>query len=172
MAVNLADYFARTRGIESGGDPNAVSPTGATGVYQFIPSTWRQYGGGGDIHDPTAQQAAMERLTAANAAALTKVLGREPTAGELYLAHQQGAFGASRLLGNPGASPASMGLGNAVRVNGGDPNAPASAFISKWTSKFGDAPAAAPQVASLGPAPAPAAPPPAAAPTPPPAPRS
>lgn len=131
------DYFKKLAQVESGGNPNAVSPTGARGIYQFIPSTWRQYAGAGaDINDPQAQNAAVQRLTADNRTALTKALGREPTAGELYLAHQQGAGGAIKLLSNPGATPAELGLARNVAVNGGNPNAPAAQFVQKWTSKF------------------------------------
>lgn len=136
MAVDLADYFARTRRIENPkGDPNATSPTGAKGDFQFIPSTWRQYGRG-DITDPAAQLDAMRRFTADNVRVLTAGLGREPTGPELYLAHQQGAGGALALLRNPGASPADLGLRRAVAVNGGDPSAPASAFVDKWKAKY------------------------------------
>lgn len=130
------DYFGKLAQVESGGNPNATSPTGAKGVFQFIPSTWAQYGGGADIRDPKAQFAAVQKLTADNRSALSSALGREPTAGELYLAHQQGAGGAIKLLSNPNATPAQLGLGRAVAVNGGNPNAPAGQFVQKWASKF------------------------------------
>lgn len=130
------DYFGKLAQIESKGNPNAVSPTGAQGLFQFIPSTWKQYGGGADVRDPQAQFVAVQKFTADNRNALTQALGREPTAGELYLAHQQGAGGAIKLLANPGATPAELGLGRNVAVNGGNPNAPAGQFVQKWTSKF------------------------------------
>ena len=129
------DYFGKLAQVESGGKADAVSPTGARGVYQFMPKTWEQYGQG-NINDPAAQNAAVQRLTADNRTALAQALGREPTAGELYLAHQQGAGGAIKLLTNPGATPAELGLGRNVAVNGGNPNAPAAQFVQKWTSKF------------------------------------
>lgn len=130
------DYFKKLAQVESGGNPNAVSPTGARGMFQFIPSTWKQYGGGADVRDPQAQFVAVQKLTADNRNALAQALGREPTAGELYLAHQQGAGGAIKLLSNPSATPAELGLGRNVAVNGGNPNAPAGQFVQKWTSKF------------------------------------
>lgn len=130
------DYFGKLAQIESKGNPNAVSPTGAQGLFQFIPSTWKQYGGGADVRDPKAQFVAVQKFTADNRDALTQALGREPTAGELYLAHQQGAGGAIKLLSNPGATPAELGLARNVAVNGGNPNAPAAQFVQKWVSKF------------------------------------
>ncbi len=134
-----ANYYARTAQIENPkGDPNATSPTGATGTFQFMPSTWAKYGGGADIHGD--QTAAMTALTQDNNLALSSALGRPPTAAELYLAHQQGAGGAIKLLTNPAATPAQLGLGNAVSVNGGDPNAPAADFVSKWGQKFAGVP--------------------------------
>jgi hypothetical protein len=73
----------------------------------------------------------MDALTADNKASLTSALGREPTDAELYLAHQQGAGGAIKLLQNPNMTPAQLGLGQAVAVNNGNPNAPAVAFTNK-----------------------------------------
>lgn len=133
------DYLAKVAAIENpSGSPYATSSTGATGKYQFIPSTWRQFGVG-NIHDPAAQDAAMQRLTQANYNTLQAGLGRAPTDGELYLAHQQGAAGALKLLQNP-ATPAGQLVGSrAISVNGGNPNAPASAFVNKWGSRFGGA---------------------------------
>ncbi len=147
-------YAATVRQIESGGNDQAVSPTGATGRYQFTKGTWDQYGSGSRM-DPNAQEAAMQSLTADDSAKLTKALGRPPTDAELYLAHQQGAGGAIKLLSNPDKTPADLGLGTNVKLNGGDPNAPASAFVSQWNdnwAKYSGSPGAAgganaPQVA-------------------------
>jgi hypothetical protein len=127
-------YKARVSQIETGGNPNQTSPTGATGKYQFIPSTWKTFGGGGDIHGD--QEAAMDKLTAANGSALTSALGRAPTAAELYLAHQQGAGGAKELLANPTARAGDLVGDQAIRVNGGDPNASAATFTNMWAAKF------------------------------------
>jgi hypothetical protein len=133
-------YLAKVAAIENpSGNPYATSSTGATGKYQFIPSTWNQFGGGGNIHDPAAQDAAMNRFTQSNYNALQAGLGRPPSDGELYLAHQQGAAGALRLLQNPGTPAGELVGSQAISVNGGDPSAPASAFVNKWGSKFGGA---------------------------------
>ncbi len=128
-------YAATVRQIESGGNDQAVSPTGAAGRYQFTKGTWDQYGSGSRM-DPNAQEAAMQSLTADDASKLTKALGRPPTDAELYLAHQQGAGGAIKLLTNPDKTPSDLGLGSAVKVNGGDPNAPAADFVSQWNDKW------------------------------------
>lgn len=126
-------YKARVAEIENpGGNPNAVSPTGAKGKYQFLDSTLRANGGvvGGD------QEAAMDRLTASNQASLTRGLGRVPSPGELYLAHQQGDGGALQLLQHPTERAGDLVGDKAIRVNGGDPNSSAAAFTNMWVKKF------------------------------------
>lgn len=140
-------YLARVHQIEGDG----TSSTGAKGPFQFTDSTAKQYG----LKDPFNPQQAADaaaRLAADNRSALTSKLGRPPTDPELYLAHQQGAGGAAALLSNPTltAQQALMTTGmdagaaaRAIRVNGGDPNAPASAFTGMWAAKFVGAPGAA-----------------------------
>lgn len=133
-------YLTRTRQLESGNNPNAQNPnSSAGGDFQFIDSTARQYGLT-DKNDPFASADAAARLGRDNKAALTKALGREPTAGELYLAHQQGAQGAAGLLTNQNA-PASGIVGqDAVALNGGDPGMTGGQFANKWLAKFGGQP--------------------------------
>jgi hypothetical protein len=41
-------------GQESSGDPNAMNPSGATGLMQLMPETWASYNNGGEITDPVA----------------------------------------------------------------------------------------------------------------------
>jgi hypothetical protein len=132
-----AGYLANVAQIESGGDPNAQNPnSSAGGMFQFIDSTAKQYGVT-DRFDPTQAANGAARLAADNAASLRKVLGREPTAGELYLAHQQGAGGASKLLSNPNALASAIVGSEAVRLNGGTDNMTAGEFANKWVSKVG-----------------------------------
>ena len=136
-------YLAQTAAIESRMNPNAVSPTGAMGPFGFTKGTAAQYG----LQNPTdwaASTNAAGRLGADNTATMTRALGRPPTAGELYLAHQQGAVPAAALIKNPTAPAgqvlASVGANpNNIVVNGGDPNAPAGAFAAKFVSQFGSA---------------------------------
>ncbi len=55
--------------------------------------------------DPAANAAMAGAFTQANANYLTQKLGREPTEGELYIAHFLGARGAAKLIGLAGATP-------------------------------------------------------------------
>lgn len=142
LSTGMRGYIDRERQIESGGNPNAVSPAGAKGPDQMMPKTWAEYGHGSPF-DPVASAAATAKLTTDNQAALTKALGHPPSEAELYLAHQQGASGAARLLGNPDVPAGRLVSPAAIRANGGDPNAPASQFTSKWMARFdGAAPGA------------------------------
>lgn len=123
--------------IETGGtfDPNARNPNStAGGLLQFIDSTARQYGLR-DKYDASQSADAGARLQRDNRQALTKALGRDPTPGELYLAHQQGSGGAIRLLANPGALATDIVGLKAVTDNGGRADMTAADFASLWTSK-------------------------------------
>ncbi len=133
-----AGYLARTAQIESSMNPNARNPnSSASGLFQFIDSTAREYGLT-DPFDPVASTDAAARLAAANARTLAPVLGRPPTAGELYLAHQQGGGGAAALLRNPNAAAASVVGDAAANLNAGS-GLTAGQFAQQWTGKFGDA---------------------------------
>lgn len=133
------DYLLAQARLESGLNPDAKARTSsASGLYQFIDSTWldtvdrhgtahgldwadaaisRQ--GGHTTVDPTmrAQIMALRQdpdaaalmaaeLARDNAEALRGVLGREPDATELYLAHFLGAGGAGEFLSALQADPA------------------------------------------------------------------
>lgn len=148
------NYLLRTWQLESGGKINpADSSTGAKGPFQVVGGTAKQYGLT-DPHDFTKSANTAAQLAANNATYLTNTLGHAPTDAEIYLAHQQGAGGATALLRNPGLPAADALSGayfrqaggdrakarelaaNAIRVNGGDPEAPASSFTSMWTARF------------------------------------
>jgi hypothetical protein len=111
---------------ESGFNATARAGTSsATGLFQFIDSTWldmvRRHGGehglgaeaaalanGADAdtrravlalrNDPELSARMAGELTRENAATLQARLGRAPSAGELYAAHVLGAGGAARLI--------------------------------------------------------------------------
>lgn len=111
---------------ESALNPQARAGTSsATGLFQFIESTWldmvRRHGGehglgaqanalrnGADAatrreilelrNDPEIAARMAGELTRENAQALQAQLGRAPSAGELYAAHVMGSGGAARLI--------------------------------------------------------------------------
>ena len=68
--------------------------------------------------------------------------GLPVTASNLYLAHQQGAGGAAKLLGNPNTPAGMLTNPEFIRANGGDPNAPAAAFQQRFGDMFGNKAAA------------------------------
>lgn len=130
------NFLAQTAKIESGFNPSAANPnSSARGLFQFVKGTARDYGLANPM-DPIASTDAAARLAADNKATLMRALGREPTAGELYLAHQQGGGGASKLLANPDARAVDIVGADAVRLNGGNANMTAGEFARRWTSKL------------------------------------
>ena len=142
------DYYSKLAQVESGGNPKAVNPkSGASGLYQFTPGTAKQYGVS-DPTDPQAARAGVERLRADNKDVLTVALGREPTQGEEYLAHQQGASGAAALLKNPDKPAIEVLSGvyknrataaRAIIDNGGSPEMTAGEFSAKQQARFSTA---------------------------------
>lgn len=126
------DYLMAQAKLESSFDPDARARTSsASGLYQFIDSTWLAtldrhgaslgLGGAADAvamrggrhvvtdpamrgqimalrFDPGASALMAGALATDNAAALAPVLGRQPDAAELYMAHFLGAGGATRFL--------------------------------------------------------------------------
>lgn len=138
------DYYDRLAKVESGGDPLAKNPkSSAKGRYQFINSTAKQYGlDKYDFGTPEYTQAedqAVRKLTQDNYDFLKTKLNREPTHGELYLAHQQGAGGAEAILTADPTQKAIDALGvDQVLNNGGNEDITLGEFQKKWTSKFGD----------------------------------
>lgn len=129
-------YLHRTMMLESGGRLDARNPnSSAKGPFQFIDSTARQYG----LEDRTDLAAAADaaaRLARDNMQHLRRVLGRDPSAAELYLAHQQGGGGAARLLGNPDAMASDIVGEAAARLNAGRPGQTAGDFAQHWLNRF------------------------------------
>jgi hypothetical protein len=95
------DYMTTMAQLESGGNANAVSPTGAVGLYQFTGGTAKQYKLGNRF-DGRANAEAAAKLAIDNKKYLEggnkKGSKFEATPENLYLAHQLGAEGARNLL--------------------------------------------------------------------------
>ncbi|WP_053239603.1 transglycosylase SLT domain-containing protein [Pleomorphomonas koreensis] len=126
--------------IESRGDVKAYNKgSKAAGPFQFVPGTARDYGLA-NPYDPAQASDAAARLLRDNRAYLKKSLGRDPTPGELYLAHQQGAGGAEELLKNPDKLAVNVVPLSHILSNGGTADMTAGQFAKLWIDKMGGAP--------------------------------
>lgn len=109
---DLASYKAKNRVAESGGNDRAqAGSSSATGRYQFVRGTFKQYWqkvfGGSEAEaerawqtrrfDGQVQEALMDRFTADNVSFLRRI-GASLTNGNVYLAHFLGTGGAGKLL--------------------------------------------------------------------------
>lgn len=121
--------------IESGFRPDAANKSGATGVYQFMPGTWSAYGNGRSATDADANIDAGMRFTRDNIASFRSQMGRDPTPGEIYLMHQQGAGGAAKLRSNGNVPAADLVGAAAVTQNGGTAGMNAADFSNMWVQK-------------------------------------
>lgn len=133
------EYFTRLAQLESSNNPYARNPkSSAKGKYQFIDSTAQQYGITAPFGTPEytqQEEQAVKQFTADNYNTLKQKLGREPSAGELYLAHQQGAAGAAKLIGSQ--SNASQAVGqDAIALNAGNEDQTGQDFANQWINKF------------------------------------
>ena len=120
--------------IESAFNPNAKNPSGAAGLYQFLPSTARQYKLTNPYNPQEAADAAA-RLAVDNARYLGKC-GIPPTGAYLYLAHQQGMGGAVAIVQ---AAQAKRDVSSTIRrnmnSNGGKGKTPES-FLEYWKTLY------------------------------------
>ena len=109
------DYFAKLAKIESGGRPYVKAQTSsASGLYQFIKSTWVGEGGVwgsdltqafGGLRPSTEEQTARARtFTQKNADALANA-SVKVTSASLYAAHFLGVGTAINVLGKPPETP-------------------------------------------------------------------
>lgn len=126
--------------IESKGDPNAVSPTGAKGLFQFVGGTADQYGIRGQEFDIDANADAAARFAKDNQRSLENA-GVDPTPENLYVAHQQGAGGANTLhrAASQGLEYDQLkpGLRENMRLNNSS-GLSAQGYINKWHNKYAE----------------------------------
>jgi hypothetical protein len=126
----------KTAGIESHFDPKAKNPnSSAGGLFQFIDSTAKSYGLR-DKYDAAQASDAAARLWKDNRDTLAQSLGRQPTNGELYLAHQQGPAGALKIIKNPDATVSSTVGKSAAGLNAGA-GLTNRQFADMWTRRMG-----------------------------------
>jgi hypothetical protein len=130
--------------IESGGKANAVSPGGGyTGLTQMGEEEFKRYGPpGGSRNNPQDSLYAANNYAKSNGIILAHNLGKPPTDADLYLAHQQGAGGASELLKNPNALAIDLVGEKAITGNVSKDlreqakTWTASQFTNYWANKF------------------------------------
>ncbi len=98
--------------VESGGNPNAKNPnSSASGLFQFTNGTWRsmvnKYGKEygitlRDKNNPQASTQMAQLYLRDNASKLSRILGRDPSQGEVYATHFLGLGGTNKLIKNYG----------------------------------------------------------------------
>lgn len=117
----LGEYMIKSMKLESAGGTDTTGAI-ASGYFQFVPETWPSYAKKAGVKQMSAKKATleeqvkvMEAFTKSNADTLKNFLGREPSHGELYLAHHFGASGSKELI-------------KAARST---PNKPVKALVSK-----------------------------------------
>jgi len=139
-------FLERTAQIESAGNPAAKNPkSSAGGLFQQIDENAKEFGVA-DRFDPIQSTEGAIKFALQNKRILSRALGRDPTAAELYLAHQQGGGGAKALLSNPDERALSVLTGlykgnegrarDAIRNNGGSLDMTAGQFANIWINKF------------------------------------
>lgn len=127
--------------IESKFNPLAgANSSSAKGVYQFIDSTGKKYG----LNAQTVYNADMNidagmRFMRDNIIAFRQAFKRNPNVGEIYMMHQQGFGGLSKLLRNPNASAASVIGNDKLFKNGGKLSQSAKDFMDMWGERVASA---------------------------------
>lgn len=105
--TDMDDYMRRNAQFESANNNDATNPgSGAAGIYQFLPSTWKWIAREAPelglteegIRDRDQQTKAMRYYTNKSVRTLEPILGRKPTGGELYLSHLLGHSGGPAVL--------------------------------------------------------------------------
>ncbi len=121
--------------MESGGDPNAVSSTGAIGVFQFTAATAKAFGLNNRF-DLDANVEAGMLLAKENLRALPD---KSSNALSMYIAHQIGISGAKEVLASPRSKPISQlrpGTQRSIRVNVGGKSTNVGEYLDANRSKL------------------------------------
>ena len=113
IPANMQQYLKATALIESGGNANAKAGTSsASGMYQFINSTWdqtvKQMGKNysrDDRFDPKKAAEVMAFFTNQQKQQLEKGTGKQASNTDLYMAHFLGAGGATKFINAMKADP-------------------------------------------------------------------
>lgn len=125
--------------IETGGsfDPNAInSSTKASGLYQFMPANFASYNlNNGAAFNPQKNIEAGMKMIKANEVYFRSRMGRAPTAAEVYVLHQQGMGGGTKLLRSGNKLARNVVGQKAVIQNGGHKNMSSEQFASMWLDK-------------------------------------
>lgn len=110
-------FFDKMCYIESRYNPNAVSSTNCKGLFQFSLGTWKMFGHGDRLNAQENIDAAI-RLANFNYKGLQVKLGKDPLPGMVYMAHNLGITGASRLLtANPKTAVTKAIIGSKPEYN-------------------------------------------------------
>lgn len=124
--------------LESSGDVNAKNGS-YSGLFQIGDAAAADVGIE-DYSDPYNNAVAGVKYWNLNKERLNSKLGRAPKSYELYLAHQQGANGAHKIISNPEElAVKTVGKGE-VLANGGDATMTNKEFLNLWKDKFSKAP--------------------------------
>jgi hypothetical protein len=132
------DVIASITKIESNFNPRAKNPnSSARGLGQFINSTGRQYGLRNDGSDSVqAQSDALARFTKDNINILKRDLKRDPTPGEVYLAHFAGVGRAKAIGRASDKTPISSVLGpKAIKANRSILQGKTVGQVKAWASR-------------------------------------
>ncbi len=99
-------------------------------IFQLGNTEWASVGGGQKGNTETDIKNGLKFLQVKKQE-MTAALGREPAGWEVYLAHQQGTGGAIALLSKSNSPARDVVPAENISANGGNPDAPASAFVDK-----------------------------------------
>jgi hypothetical protein len=148
-ANNLPEGYLKGTGfIESGHNPRARSGSNR-GLMQLGFPEEKQTGA--NAWDPISSIKGAAQIAAGNQFAFRQSFGRDPSAGELYVMHQQGRAGGMALMNPANADQPAWQVirpyygSNAIAQkaiigNGGNLNMTANQFANHWSSRFGPVP--------------------------------